>query len=86
VHSVNNSLKVRFVVIINFDVIECVFFLSFELRMLCAPLGVHTTKRAAYPNGAQSSGFLNNVLPEDDPVWPKHVAQKHGMYIYIYIY
>jgi hypothetical protein len=21
-------------------------------------------------------------LPEDGPVWPKHVAHKHGMYIY----
>jgi hypothetical protein len=24
---------------------------------------------------------LKNVLPEDGPVWPKHAAHKHGMYI-----
>jgi hypothetical protein len=30
---------------------------------------------------AQHSGFLKNVLPEDGPVCPKHVAHKHRMYI-----
>jgi hypothetical protein len=30
----------------------------------------------------QYSRFLNNVLPEDGPVWPKHVAHKHGIYKY----
>jgi hypothetical protein len=33
-------LKYIVVVIINFDVIGCLFFLSFVLRLLCAPLGV----------------------------------------------
>jgi spore maturation protein SpmB len=33
-------LKYVVVIIINFDVIGCLFFLSFVLRPLCAPLGV----------------------------------------------
>jgi hypothetical protein len=35
-----------------------------------------------YWQSAQCSGFLNNVLPEDGPVWSKHVAHKRGLYIY----
>jgi hypothetical protein len=27
-------------------------------------------------------GSLNNMLPEEGPVWSKHVAHKHRMYIY----
>jgi hypothetical protein len=31
---------------------------------------------------AHCSGFLKNMLPEDDPVWSKHVEHKHRKYIY----
>jgi hypothetical protein len=30
--------------------------------------------------------YLQNELPEDGRVWPKPVAHKHRMYIYIYIF
>jgi hypothetical protein len=33
-------LLLKYVVVINFDVIGCSFFVSFVLRLLCAPLGV----------------------------------------------
>jgi hypothetical protein len=37
--------------------------------------------------GAQCSGFLNNVLPEGDPVLSKYVTHKHEKYrSYIYIF
>jgi hypothetical protein len=38
----------------------------------------------AHPMGhiAQCNGFLNNMLPEDGPVWLKHVVHKYQMYIY----
>jgi hypothetical protein len=90
------------VIVINFSVIGCLFFLSFVRRALCAPLGVpllvlcvmcwfmflvqtsHDSKinnnndvlLECYWQSAQCSGFLNNVLPEDGPVWPKYVAHK----------
>jgi hypothetical protein len=35
-----------------------------------------------YWQSVQCSGFINNVLPEDGPLWPKHVAHKHRMYTY----
>jgi hypothetical protein len=54
------------VIIINFGVIGCLFFLSFVLRPLCAPLGVLVSwscvfcvdtydQESVTPSGAQSS-------------------------------
>jgi hypothetical protein len=33
-----------------------------------------------FKSTAQCSGFLNNVLSEDGPVWPKHIGHKYKFY------
>jgi hypothetical protein len=63
-------LKYVVVIIINFDVIECLFFLSFLLRPLSAPLGtgntnqhkINTTKRAAHPTVVMSEPAIWRLL------------------------